>query len=202
MSDGETASSRIRGLETLWSLLPLLLIGGLLTIGGPISHYWNGPAALLSLGIGTSLLFKAHGKRWFKVFRKDLLAEEHRQAAQMASTGARVFPYAGWMGVLVGVIEMLSNLDDPSVIGPAMAVALLSALYGHGIAALVWVPWRQYHLERAVARDPLLPRRIRLSSKSIESAQERLQSELEVLQEERSPNTVRARLRSAFSPKD
>ena len=36
----------------------------------------------------------------------------------------------GLIGTLVGLIQMLGNLEDPSMIGPAMAVALLTTFYG------------------------------------------------------------------------
>ena len=37
---------------------------------------------------------------------------------------------SGLMGTVIGLVNMLANLDDPSAIGPAMAVALLTMLYG------------------------------------------------------------------------
>ena len=36
----------------------------------------------------------------------------------------------GWVGVLIGLVLMLKHLDDPAAIGPAMAICLLTALYG------------------------------------------------------------------------
>ncbi|MEC8025709.1 MAG: MotA/TolQ/ExbB proton channel family protein [Myxococcota bacterium] len=47
---------------------------------------------------------------------------------------------SGIIGVLIGVVLMLANLDDPSKIGPAMAVALLSPLYGVMLAELIFRP--------------------------------------------------------------
>ncbi len=44
------------------------------------------------------------------------------------------------IGTLVGLVIMLQNMDDPSKIGPAMAVALLSTLYGALVANLVALP--------------------------------------------------------------
>ena len=40
----------------------------------------------------------------------------------------------GLIGTLVGLVQMLTQLDDPSKIGPAMAVALLTTLYGAVLA--------------------------------------------------------------------
>ncbi|MBU1175953.1 MAG: MotA/TolQ/ExbB proton channel family protein [Alphaproteobacteria bacterium] len=61
--------------------------------------------------------------------------------------GQRVFkslgdaaPAFGMIGTLVGLVQMLGNMDDPSSIGPSMAVALLTTLYGAVIANLVCLP--------------------------------------------------------------
>jgi chemotaxis protein MotA len=44
------------------------------------------------------------------------------------------------IGTLVGLVNMLANMDDPASIGPAMAVALLTTLYGSVIANLLALP--------------------------------------------------------------
>ena len=46
----------------------------------------------------------------------------------------------GMIGTLVGLVAMLSNMDDPKSIGPAMAVALLTTLYGAMLANMVAIP--------------------------------------------------------------
>ena len=46
----------------------------------------------------------------------------------------------GMIGTLVGLVNMLANMDDPKSIGPAMAVAILTTLYGAIIANLIAVP--------------------------------------------------------------
>ena len=51
-----------------------------------------------------------------------------------------VAPAMGMIGTLVGLVAMLSNMDDPKSIGPAMAVALLTTLYGAMLANLVYLP--------------------------------------------------------------
>ena len=50
------------------------------------------------------------------------------------------FIASGWIGVIIGVIQILCQLDDPSKMGPAMALALLTALYGHVFAYLGCLP--------------------------------------------------------------
>jgi chemotaxis protein MotA len=44
------------------------------------------------------------------------------------------------IGTLIGLIQMLVNLDDPSSIGPGMAVALLTTFYGALLANLIFIP--------------------------------------------------------------
>ena len=46
----------------------------------------------------------------------------------------------GMIGTLIGLVAMLSNMDDPKAIGPAMAVALLTTLYGAFLANVIAIP--------------------------------------------------------------
>ncbi|WP_178861250.1 motility protein A [Thiomicrorhabdus cannonii] len=78
---------------------------------------------------------------------KQTLREKNRVLIERAETSAGVFraigeaaPAFGMMGTLVGLIQMLSNLSDPNSIGPAMAVAMLTTLYGAMIAHLFALP--------------------------------------------------------------
>ncbi|MEO5377878.1 MAG: MotA/TolQ/ExbB proton channel family protein [Magnetococcus sp. DMHC-6] len=49
-------------------------------------------------------------------------------------------PAFGMIGTLIGLVQMLSNMNDPSTIGPAMSVALITTLYGALIANLIALP--------------------------------------------------------------
>ena len=49
-------------------------------------------------------------------------------------------PAWGMIGTLIGLVLMLNNLEDPSNLGPNMAVALLTTLYGTVLANLVFLP--------------------------------------------------------------
>ena len=49
-------------------------------------------------------------------------------------------PAMGMIGTLVGLVAMLGNMADPKAIGPAMAVALLTTLYGAMIANCIFMP--------------------------------------------------------------
>jgi chemotaxis protein MotA len=49
-------------------------------------------------------------------------------------------PAFGMVGTLIGLIQMLANLDDPSSIGPKMAVAMITTFYGAILANLLFLP--------------------------------------------------------------
>lgn len=68
------------------------------------------------------------------------LEERHKASAQMFETMALYAPAFGLVGTLIGLIQMLSKLDDPNAIGPAMAVALLTTFYGSIMANLIFMP--------------------------------------------------------------
>ena len=51
-----------------------------------------------------------------------------------------IAPAMGMIGTLVGLVLMLGNMADPKAIGPAMAVALLTTLYGAFIANVLFLP--------------------------------------------------------------
>lgn len=60
--------------------------------------------------------------------------ERHNQGADMFKAMSVYAPAMGMIGTLIGLVQMLSNMSDPAAIGPAMAVALLTTLYGAIIA--------------------------------------------------------------------
>lgn len=67
-------------------------------------------------------------------------AVRHDHGAQIFQKIAEVAPAMGMIGTLVGLVLMLGNMDDPKSIGPAMAVALLTTLYGALIANVIASP--------------------------------------------------------------
>ena len=62
-----------------------------------------------------------------------------------------IAPAMGLIGTLIGLVQMLGNLDDPSSIGPSMAVALLTTFYGAVLANMVFMPLAA-KLERKLGR--------------------------------------------------
>ena len=60
----------------------------------------------------------------------DALVERHRKSASILRRASEIAPAMGLIGTLVGLVQMLAQLDNPAAIGPAMAVALLTTFYG------------------------------------------------------------------------
>jgi chemotaxis protein MotA len=59
------------------------------------------------------------------------------------SSAQDIAPAMGMIGTLIGLVQMLGNMSDPKAIGPAMAVALLTTLYGAVIANVICIPLNQ-----------------------------------------------------------
>jgi len=110
--------------------------GGLLTLEGKeVSNEF--------LAYGIQLLVDGHDASVVK----NLLETDLYQTVDRHDSGVKIFrvmadlaPAMGMIGTLVGLVAMLSNMDDPKAIGPAMAVALLTTLYGAVIANMVAIP--------------------------------------------------------------
>jgi chemotaxis protein MotA len=71
---------------------------------------------------------------------RDLFLERLEEGEKIMRAIADAAPAFGMIGTLVGLVQMLSTMDDPQTIGPSMAVALLTTLYGAMIANLVCLP--------------------------------------------------------------
>lgn len=96
--------------------------------------------------------------------RRRARVERHAAAADVWSSAAEVAPAMGMIGTLIGLVRMFTAMNDPAAIGGAMAVALLTTLYGAAIATLVAQPianrlrkrGREEAIERARLEAPLI----------------------------------------------
>jgi chemotaxis protein MotA len=68
------------------------------------------------------------------------LEERHRLGAEIFSTMGAFAPAVGMLGTIIGLVQMLMQMEDPSQIGAPMAVALLTTFYGTLLANLVFIP--------------------------------------------------------------
>ncbi len=67
-------------------------------------------------------------------------SQRHIRGREILQGMGGAAPAFGMIGTLIGLVQMLATLDDPSSIGPAMAVALLTTLYGALIANVFCLP--------------------------------------------------------------
>lgn len=70
----------------------------------------------------------------------NLTVSRHETGQAIFKSLGDVAPAMGMIGTLIGLVQMLANMDDPKSIGPAMAVALLTTLYGAVIANVFALP--------------------------------------------------------------
>lgn len=66
--------------------------------------------------------------------------QRHQMGKKIIDATAAAAPAFGMIGTLIGLVQMLRALDDPSQIGVGMATALLTTLYGALIANLFCLP--------------------------------------------------------------
>lgn len=66
--------------------------------------------------------------------------ERHSMGQSLFQTMGSVSPAFGMIGTLIGLINMLRTLDDPSTVGPNMSVALITTFYGVVLAHLFFLP--------------------------------------------------------------
>ncbi|RLB27535.1 MAG: motility protein A [Deltaproteobacteria bacterium] len=70
----------------------------------------------------------------------DFIRSRHQLGAEIFTTMGTFAPALGMIGTLIGLVQMLQSMEDPSTIGPAMAVALLTTFYGAIIANIICMP--------------------------------------------------------------
>jgi chemotaxis protein MotA len=68
------------------------------------------------------------------------IQDRHRLGAEIFTAMGTYAPALGMVGTLIGLVQMLQTMSDPSSIGPAMAVALLTTFYGSVLANIVCLP--------------------------------------------------------------
>lgn len=123
-------------IDEIYELADKARKGGLLSLEGvEVSHPF--------LSNGIQMLVDGHDGN---VVRNQLTKDmnmaftRHDDGSKILKAFGDVGPAMGMIGTLVGLVQMLSNMDDPKAIGPAMAVALLTTLYGAMLANMVALP--------------------------------------------------------------
>lgn len=98
----------------------------------------------------------------------DFIRNRHQLGAEIFVTMGTFSPALGMIGTLIGLVQMLQSMEDPSKIGPAMAVALITTFYGSVLANICFLPiagkLRTRSQEEALAKEMTLQGIISLSN--------------------------------------
>jgi len=116
----------------------------------------------------------------------DCIQERHNTGKRIFDFLGASFPAFGMVGTLIGLIQMLGQLDDPSKIGAGMAVAMVTTFYGAVGANMVFIPLAG-KLE-ARSKEELLVREIMIKG-------------LVALTEGEAPRSMEARLKAYLAPR-
>ena len=115
-------------------------------MGSSLGAFFDLPSALLVLGCTAFFSLAHHGPATLgaafvaSVAAGPLSAGETRRHIAALQTMRVLAVGTGLSGALVGVVKMLQSLDDPSALGPAMAVTLLCPLYGLVLSEFLIAP--------------------------------------------------------------
>lgn len=95
------------------------------------------------LGKGIRMAVDGKDPETIKVIMQTELAfqeQRHSEGKGVLDGFGEATPAFGMIGTLIGLVIMLGNLNDPSAIGPAMAIALITTFYGSVMANLIFIP--------------------------------------------------------------
>ena len=122
--------------------------------GEPIQKFIREPFLHKALGM---LVDSLPEKAITDILAEDLNAGSARvqRSANVLRKAAEVAPAMGLIGTLIGLVQMLGKLDNPTVIGPAMAIALLATFYGVLSANMIFNPLAS-KLERNATEEHLI----------------------------------------------
>lgn len=122
-----------------------------------------------------------------KVLATDVtrLQLRHREGKKILEAAGNFAPAFGMIGTLIGLVNMLATMEDPSTIGAGMATALITTFYGAVLANCMFLPLAG-KLENRSEQEMLLKEMVIDGIMAIQSGD--------------SPRIVEERLRSFLSP--
>jgi len=115
------------------------------------------------------------------------LESRHERGAELMSTLGAFAPALGMIGTVIGLVQMLQTMSDPSTIGPAMAVALITTFYGAIFANLVFLP---------------MAGKLKTRSKDEVLSKEMMMEGILSISKGENPRIIEEKLNSFLAPKD
>lgn len=117
----------------------------------------------------------------------DAMRDRHRSGAKFFSDMGGFAPTLGILGTVIGLIHVLANLANPSVLGPAIADAFTATLWGVLSANIFWLP---------------ISNKLKRSSELEVRSRRLILDGILAIQAGNSPRMVQAKLQSYIPPKD
>jgi len=115
------------------------------------------------------------------------IEERHKKVIGFWDTVATMGPAWGMIGTLLGLVSMLNNMSDPNSIGPNMAVALITTLYGSMLANWIATP---------------IANKLRVNNAAEMQQKEVMIEGLLSIQAGENPRVIEEKLKSFLAPKD
>ena len=129
----------ISDIETIVGYANMVRREGILALENELDHLNDDP--FLQKGIG--FLVDGVGEETFELLLQTEMAQSkkrHTDGCAMIGYIAATAPSLGLVGTYAGLIPMLNSLDDPSALGPLMALELVSSFYGAFMAYIIFAP--------------------------------------------------------------
>ncbi len=141
----------------LTGAIGVIVVG--IAMGGRLATFIHIPSILFAGGMTFFMLLASFGKDFLKFIPDAILTLLSKSAgpcprfAEIARFGGRYVIGAGLTGTLVGLVQMLANLSDPSNLGRGMAVALLTTLYAVIISEIFFAYLHRAYSEPSDAKE-------------------------------------------------
>ncbi len=132
----------------------LLVAGQLVGIGSNLHLFFDAPSAIVIVTFTLGALWMAGvpiGTMFSAVFSSTSTPEQLTTAARGWALARSSAVVSGFIGVLIGAVIMLVNLDDMTALGPGIAICIMTAFYGLLLGYGFCLPC-QYHVESRASK--------------------------------------------------
>ena len=125
-------------------ILMVVLIALGLNQSTQLGYYVDIGSAIITVGVTIFALLMSYGSGFGSAVKAVLSRESDARSLKLAiavfERGRSYAIVAGALGSVVGMVIILKNLDDPSALGPGLAMCLVTMLYGLALAYLLLLP--------------------------------------------------------------
>ena len=133
-----------------------------MSITGNLLIFIDVPSVLIIAGVTVGGMILGYGFNVFKLFslplkqNSSLLKEHYFQIISLYQLIINLALGAAVLAIIIALVKILSNLADPKQIGPALAIALLSAFYAVGLVLVFVLPLKHRLMRfQAIELSPL-----------------------------------------------